>query len=106
VILYVQPAGRAPMLPERTVTWRWLPHEGQLLYRVGLRPDGSLVNPNNYPEDIVRLLVTRAYEGWMAEKARRRAEGAKKAVITRKRRAEKKLYEIVDRIVAGWSCPH
>ena len=88
------------ILPKKTLIWQFQTELGSL-YKAGLRPDGSLYNPNNYPEDIVRPLVMGVYGRGEARKKQRRAEGARKSGATRKRRAEKKLYEIVDRIVAG-----
>ena len=62
----------------------------QRLFNVGIENDGSLHNPNGYPEDLVRSAV-------MAADARgkeRRSQAAKKAGATRKLRTAKKVYSV------------
>ena len=78
-------------------TYRWVRHEDQKLYDVGVLNDGSLHNPRGYPEDIVRVALAAADGRWRE----RRSQAAKKAAQTRRSRVEKKSYEVADRIIAG-----
>jgi hypothetical protein len=79
--------------------YRWVHHGDpmQTLYDVGIRQDGSLVNPNHYPGDVVRAAVTAANE----RRRMRRSNAAKRAAGTRRHRREKTVHEIVRRIRAG-----
>jgi hypothetical protein len=80
--------------------WRsiWDYSDGFVSYRnVGVEQDGSLFNPNGYPEDKLRLVIERVFE----EKHKRRSAGAKKAAVTRAKRVEAKLYEVVQRLKDG-----
>lgn len=83
----------APIL---TGVWKWITHDGQELRDVGILCDGSLHNPNGYDEATVREAIHQASEQVHA----RRSQAAKQAAITRKRRKEARLYEIVNRISA------
>ena len=78
-------------------TWKRINHEGQQLCDVGVLVDGTLYNPRGYPEDLVRAAVAAA-EG---RRNARRSEAAHKAAETRKRRKEKRVYEVADRIING-----
>ena len=77
-------------------TWRRVTHEGQQLLNIGIAADGSLVNPNGYPEAVVRAAV----EGAEARRAERRKRAAAKAVETRKRRQERRIYAIARKLLA------
>lgn len=77
--------------------WRWIHHDGKRLYDVGLNADGSLHNPNGYPEDIVRAVVTAADE----DLRQRRSAAATKAAETRRRRQELRVYQVARRIGDG-----
>jgi hypothetical protein len=65
-----------------------------LLFNVGIDPDGTVINPRGYPEDIVRAAVTAAD----ARRHERRRNAAKKAAATRAVRRELKIKRIADRI--------
>jgi hypothetical protein len=64
---------------------------------VGILPDGSLHNPNGYPEDVVRAAVLAAD----VRKHERRSVAAKEAAITRYDRQEKRVYAVAKRIKDG-----
>jgi len=64
------------------------------LSKVGIDADGSLWNPNGYPEDEVRRAVEEANQ----RRKEVRSEAAKKAAVTRKLRVEKKTYEFAQRL--------
>src|SRR5947199_2277344 len=78
--------------------WVWADQPGgERLFSVGVLDDGSLHNPNGYPEDAVRAAV-------MAADARcheLRSEAAKKAATTRRRRQEKRVNEIAAQWAQG-----
>jgi hypothetical protein len=63
-------------------------------YSVGILDDGSLHNPNGYPEDVVRALVLAAN----ARRHRRRSMAAKEAAATRARRQEQSIQQTAKRI--------
>jgi hypothetical protein len=71
-------------------------NEAKLL-QVGIWPDGTLWNPNGYPDDIVRTAVLEADE----RKRIRRSDAAKKAAETRRERRDKKVYAVAKRIGEG-----
>jgi hypothetical protein len=68
--------------------YNWVRHpdgdQNQRLHDVGINADGTLHNPNGYPEEIVRAAVLAAD----ARRHARRSESAKKAAETRKRRQQ------------------
>jgi hypothetical protein len=66
-------------------------------YNVGFRKDGTLHNPNGYPDDEVRAAVAAAEE----RRHQRRQEGAAKAAATRRRRQERRVYEVAQKIATG-----
>lgn len=85
--------------------WRWIGHPsapGGSFYNIGITADGSLHNPNGYPEDHVRDAIAGAEE----RRRQRRSDAAKKAAKTRRERQEKKVYELAQRIVdeSPWIC--
>jgi hypothetical protein len=76
--------------------YKWVTHEGERLYQVGILANGRLYNPRGYPDDVVRAAV-------LAADQRRRSEAAKKAAVTRERRQNHKVYLIAERLAAGGS---
>lgn len=64
---------------------------------IGTNPDGSLWNPNGYPEDAVRAALAAAAE----RQHRKRSEAARKAATTRARRRERNLAAIVAQLRSG-----
>lgn len=77
--------------------WRSLQHDGHVLNKVYVNKDGTLYNPNGYPEGLVRAACA-------AADARRHAamsKSAKKAAVTRAARKERKVYEVVRRLKDG-----
>jgi Family of unknown function (DUF6011) len=81
----------------RDLKWRWIDHEGQRLYQVGVLSDGSLHNPRGYDEAVVREVVHQAEQRLHA----RRSSAAKKAAITKQRRRERLTYEVAKQIIAN-----
>jgi hypothetical protein len=73
---------------------------GNLLRDVGILADGTLYNPNGYPEDVVRSAVLAAIE----RKKKRRSDGAKKAAATRAIRMERRVYEVARNL--GLNCKY
>jgi hypothetical protein len=85
-----------------TSRWKWVwrnAEKAERLFQVGILPDGSLYNPNGYPEDIVRAAVLAAE----ASRHERRGRAAKKAGETRRQRQTAKTYIVAQRIVANQS---
>ena len=76
--------------------YKWVWHGADKLFQVGILSDGTVWNPNNYPEDAVRAAVLAADAHWHEC----RSEAAKKAAHTRRRRQEKKTYVAAQRIIA------
>jgi hypothetical protein len=77
--------------------YQWVHHNETKLFQVGIWPDGTLWNPNGYPDDTVRTAVLEADE----RKRIRRSNAAKKAAETRRGRRAKKIYAVAKRIVDG-----
>ena len=78
--------------------YRWIrTATGEHLRNVGIAADGSLINPNNYPADLVR----REIEAAEHRRKIRRQEGAAKAVVTRQRRHKRLVYSAARRIIQG-----
>ena len=77
--------------------WNWIGYKGVTYRQIGHNKDGSLYNPNGYPEDVV-LAVT---EWADAERKKRRSDAAKKAAETRRKRHERHVYEVTKRITEG-----
>jgi Family of unknown function (DUF6011) len=79
----------------RSHHWRYMRVSGDIFYSIGIEADGSLWNPNGYPEDRVRELVTGALE-----RARQRHEKAiKRGVEKRKRRRETRIHEAARKLL-------
>jgi hypothetical protein len=82
--------------------YKWVSHSDKStnppsvvrLRDVGILLDGTLHNPNGYPDDDVRSAVLSAD----ARLHERRSDAAKKAVATRKIRTAKRVYAIAKRI--------
>jgi len=80
--------------------WRSLTYPGYgYMSSIGINYDGSLRNPNGYPEDVVRAAVLWADEKHRAEITESRKKGAQQAAKTRKRRHEIKLRAIVNKML-------
>jgi hypothetical protein len=77
-------------------TWKWVQHNGERLYDVGILSDGSLHNPNGYDEATVREAVRRAEE----RLHERRSKAAKRAAATKRERRERRVYDVARRILA------
>lgn len=77
--------------------WKWVRHEGSILLDVGVNPDGTLHNPNGYPDELVRSGIA----GAEARRHERRREAAVRAAETRRLRQERKVYDAVRRIASG-----
>lgn len=91
------------MTTATTTRWKWIYHNAERpdlrerLYDIGINADGTLHNPNGYPDADVRAAIAGA-----EERARqRRQEAAAKAAVTRRRRRERKVYEVAQRIATG-----
>jgi hypothetical protein len=83
--------------------WRWVyrPGTNERLYSVGMYDDGSLRNPNGYPQDLVREAVLTADAKRKQEIRERRREGANRAAVTRAKRRELKVAEVAERARQG-----
>jgi hypothetical protein len=84
---------------QKEPNWTNLEHPGKLVYKVGFYDDGTLYNPEGYPEEEARRLIEPRYAKWKEEREERRKRGAARAVITRARRREKLINEIADKMV-------
>lgn len=74
--------------------FRWITHDGRQLFDLGILADGSLHNPNGYPEQLVRDAVAGAVE----RRHQRRSAGAKRGAKTRARRQQLLINEVADKI--------
>jgi Family of unknown function (DUF6011) len=73
----------------RKWSWWYLQDERRTSYaRIGINEDGSLYNPNGYPEEIIRPLVDRAVE----RKKQELIESRKQAVEKRQWREQLRVY--------------
>jgi hypothetical protein len=73
------------------------PTDGTKLFNVGILADGSLHNPNGYSDDLVRAAVLAADE----RRHQRRSASAKKAGETRRKRQERLVYAVAERLRSG-----
>ena len=71
--------------------------DSSTLISVGINDDGSLHNPNGYPEDVVRAAVLAAD----ARRHERRSKAAKKGADTRRRRHEHRVAAAAKSIAGG-----
>jgi hypothetical protein len=81
------------------MTYKWVRHDGQMLFAIGVRPDGTLHNPNDYPEALVRDAIAAA----TARQQARRQTAAAKGVETRRRRRAARVHELATRWADGWA---
>lgn len=77
--------------------WKWINHEGTYLKDIGVNADGTLHNPNGYPDDQVRAAIAGAVE----RRHKRASAAAVKAAETRRHRREKLVYKTAARIASG-----
>ena len=77
--------------------YQWIGHGPERLMDVGVNPDGTLHNPNGYPEDTVRAAILTAE---MCEREAR-SQAARKAAVTRARRQRAKVYDRARRTIDG-----
>ena len=77
--------------------WVWTADKFGKLWSVGINEDGSLHNPNSYPEDQVREAVEFAD----ARRTERRQKSAAKGAATRKRRHELKISKVREGLAIG-----
>jgi hypothetical protein len=77
--------------------WNWIRHEGVRYWDLGRNPDGTLHNPNGYPEEVVLAAI----EGAEERRHRTRSNAAKKAAKTRQERKDRLVYQVVERLKAG-----
>ena len=75
--------------------WKRIYYGDTILCSVGLLDDGSLHNPNNYPEPDVREAIHQAEQRLHA----RRSRAAKQAAATRRNRIEKRVYQVARQII-------
>jgi Family of unknown function (DUF6011) len=80
-----------------TRRWNYIRHDGEFLYSIGWNADGTLYNPNGYPEERARAALEAAEE----RAHQRRSSAAKKGAETRRKRIEAKVYTVARRIVDG-----
>ena len=82
------------------IYWRYIGHP-EAPYggfrNIGIQADGTLHNPNGYPEEIVRAAIAEAEE----RRRQRRSDAAKKAAVTRRARQEQKTYELAQKLLEG-----
>jgi len=71
--------------------------ETKRLFQVGILDDGTLYNPNGYPEELVRASVLAAD----ARRRERRSNAAKEAAQTRSKRRDRNVYRIVNQLLAN-----
>ena len=78
--------------------WVWEDLEKRKrLYNVGILPDGTLHNPNGYPEEMVRAAVLAADQ----RRHEHKSQAAKKAAATRQERQQLKVHIVALRAAAG-----
>lgn len=79
--------------------WRSIYYNGARLRDLGILPDGTLHNPNGYPDDVVKAAVLSADQ----QRHDRRSRAAKEAAQTRRHRRERQIHVIANKIVQGGS---
>ena len=77
--------------------WRSAPYKGDWFYSVSINRDGSLYNPNHYPEEAVREACLEADR----QKAQKLIAARKQGVETRKRRREEKIAKVAKDYLLG-----
>jgi hypothetical protein len=81
----------------RSKHFRYVRYDGDEFLDVGIREDGSLHNPHGYPDDQVRAAI----DGALARRHAYASAAAKRAAETRRRRKERKVYQVVRRLKDG-----
>jgi hypothetical protein len=80
--------------------WKWVwkdtEHKERFL-NVGMDADGTLCNPNGYPEQAVRAAIEEAKTLRFERHSRR----AKKAAVTRGKRKDRRVYVAAQKLVEG-----
>ena len=71
--------------------------DGERLYAVGINADGTLINPNGYPEGQARAAALAADERWH----QKRSAASKRAAETRRMRQERRTHEAAHLILKG-----
>ena len=74
--------------------WNLVTYNGVRMRQIGIMPDGTLYNPNGYPEDDVRAAVIAAD----ARRHERRSQASKDAAVTRRQRTSRRVYVIAKRL--------
>jgi hypothetical protein len=83
----------------KDVKFRYITHNGERIFDVGILADGSVHNPNGlHSDELVREAVLAAIERYHQYCSER----AKRAAVTRAKRREQKIYDIAKRILEGW----
>jgi hypothetical protein len=77
--------------------WKWIYFRKKRLCDIGTLADGTLHNPNGYPEADVRAAIAYAEE----ERAKTRREGAAKAAKTRAIRRERDIAALAQLFLSG-----
>ena len=77
--------------------FRWIEHEGHRLLDIGVLDDGSVHNPNGYPDALVRAAVQAAE----ARVSQRLSRAAVKGAVTRRRRVERNVYAVTQGLREG-----
>jgi hypothetical protein len=75
---------------------RWWPRIGEFC-QIAIREDGSLWNPNKYPEEAVRQAIAAAE----AQLAARKQESIRRGVETRRRRREQRIWAAAETLRKG-----
>ena len=75
--------------------WIYTSDNKQKLRDVGILPDGTLHNPNNYPEDLVRETIASAER----RRHERRSNAAKQAAITREKPKQLMVWKVARRLL-------
>ena len=94
-------ASNTRLTKPRDRRFSWVNHDGTKLHSVGILADGTVWNPNKYPEETVRAAVLAAVE----RRHVRRSNAAKQAAETRRERRQVKVYAVARRLAAGQDGP-
>lgn len=82
--------------------YRWIRQNGKKYLAVGIEENGSLFNPNNYPEEELRAALIQTE----ANAHLRRSEASKRSAITRRKREEKKIHQYVKLMLEDQEIPY
>ena len=84
-----------------TGIWRYIRRDGEQFNSIGVRTDGTLFNPNGYPEPVVRDVIT-----WAEDRLKeRRSRAAIKAGVTRAKRQELRVHRMAEKLLADERIP-